>query len=185
MLAFLTTRRTTYPQPWAEVPAGLMAAAGVVLVVVNPVEPTMSSLAWVWAPALVVLAVWVERRTRRDIPGRARLLIYPVILAMLLAGLGGLYQATATAPASAAGPMPGRLVDVGGYRLHLSCTGTGSPTVVLLNGLGETSPQWARVHPAIAADTRVCAYDRAGQGWSEDSSNPADGTHAATDLKRC
>ena len=46
----------------------------------------------------MVLAVWVERRTRRDIPGRARLLVYPVTLAMLLAGLGGLYQATTDAP---------------------------------------------------------------------------------------
>jgi pimeloyl-ACP methyl ester carboxylesterase len=103
---------------------------------------------------------------------------------VLLAGIGGLHQAAAMAPDSAVGPMPGRLVDVGGYRLHLSCAGAGSPTVVLLNGLGVTSSQWARVHPAIAAETRVCAYDRAGQGWSEDSSNPADGTHAATDLKR-
>ena len=80
--------------------------------------------------------------------------------------------------------MPGRLVDVGGYRLHLNCTGTGAPTVVLLNGLGETSPLWARVQPAVAATTRVCAYDRAGQGWSDDSPNPADATTAATDLHR-
>lgn len=184
MLAVLTTRRTTRPQTWAIVPARLMAAAGGVLLVTNPGESTLSRLAWVWAPTLVVLAVWVGWRTRRGVPGRARLLMYPVILALLLTGLGGLYEAAVRVPAEAAGPMPGRLVDVGGYRLHLSCAGTGSPTVVLLNGLGETSSQWARVHPAIAAETRVCAYDRAGQGWSEDSSNPADGTHAATDLKR-
>ena len=80
--------------------------------------------------------------------------------------------------------MPGRLVDVGGYRLHLNCVGTGAPTVVLLNGLGETSPQWARVSAAVARSTRVCAYDRAGQGWSDDSANPADATHAAIDLHR-
>ena len=184
MLAFLTTRKTTRPQRWAYVPATVMATAGTVLAAVNPGEPTMTRLAWVWAPALVVLAVWVERRTRRDIPGRARLLVYPVTLAMLLAGLGGLYQATTKSPQAAAGPMPGKLVDVGGYRLHLNCTGTGSPTVVLLNGLGETSPLWARVQPAVAATSRVCAYDRAGQGWSDDSSNPADATTAATDLHK-
>ncbi|HEX8093158.1 alpha/beta fold hydrolase [Jatrophihabitans sp.] len=84
----------------------------------------------------------------------------------------------------AAGPMPGKLVDVGGYRLHLSCAGTGTPTVVLLNGLAETSPLWARVSPAVARSTRVCAYDRAGQGWSEDSPHAADATNAATDLHR-
>jgi pimeloyl-ACP methyl ester carboxylesterase len=55
---------------------------------------------------------------------------------------------------------------------------------VLLNGLGETSPLWARVQPAVAATSRVCAYDRAGQGWSDNSSNPADATTAATDLHK-
>lgn len=184
MLAFLTTRKTTRPQRWAYVPATVLATAGAVLAAVNPGEPAMSRLAWVWAPALVVLAVWVERRTRHDIPGRARLWVYPVTLAMLLAGLGGLYQAATRAPQAAAGPMPGKLVDVGGYRLHLNCTGTGSPTVVLLNGLGETSPLWARVQPAAASTSRVCAYDRAGQGWSDDSANPADATTAATDLHK-
>ena len=79
--------------------------------------------------------------------------------------------------------MPGRLIDVGGYRLHISCTGTGAPTVVLLNGLGETSPLWARINPAIASTTRVCTYDRAGQGWSDDSPNPADATNAATAMR--
>jgi pimeloyl-ACP methyl ester carboxylesterase len=187
MLAFLTTRNTIRPQRWAYVPATVMATAGIVLAALNPGEPAMSRLAWVWAPALVVLAVWVERRTRRDIPGRARLWVYPVTLAMLLAGVGGLYQATTKDPTTAAGPMPGKLVDVGGYRLHLNCTGTstaGGPTVVLLNGLGETSPLWARVQPALAATSRVCAYDRAGQGWSDDSSNPADAITAATDLHK-
>jgi pimeloyl-ACP methyl ester carboxylesterase len=184
MLAWLTTRMTTRPQRWAYVPATFMALAGATLVAVNPGEPAMTRLAWVWAPALVVLAAWTLRRTRHSVPGRGRLLIYPVTLAMLLAGLGGLYQATTKAPEASAGPMPGRLVDVGGYRLHLSCTGTGAPTVVLLNGLGETSPLWARVTPAITATTRVCAYDRAGQGWSDNSPNPADATSAATDLHR-
>lgn len=184
MLAFLSTRKTTRPQRWAYAPATILATAGVALAAVNPGEPAMTRLAWVWAPALVVGAVWVERRTRRDLPGRARLWVYPVTLAMLLAGLGGLYQATTKAPQAAAGAMPGKLVDVGGYRLHLSCTGTGTGTVVLLNGLGETSPLWARVQPAVAATSRVCAYDRAGQGWSDDSSNPADATTAATDLHK-
>jgi pimeloyl-ACP methyl ester carboxylesterase len=184
MLAWLTSRMTTRPQRWAYVPASLMAASGTALLAINPGEPAMTRLAWAWAPALVVLAVWVQRRTRRTVPGRRRLLIYPVALAILLAGLGALAQAATKAPDVTAGAMPGRLVDVGGYRLHLSCTGTGAPTVVLLNGLGETSPLWARVNPVIAVTTRVCAYDRAGQGWSDDSPNPADATSAATDLHR-
>ena len=182
MLAWLTTRMTSRPQRWAYIPATLMAAAGTALVAVNPGESAMTRLAVVWAPTLVVLAVWTLRRTRQDVPRRQRLLIYPVTLAMLLAGLGGSYQATTSAPEVSVGPMPGRLVDVGGYRLHLSCTGAGTPTVVLLNGLAETSPQWARINPTIAQTTRVCTYDRAGQGWSDDSPHRADATNAATDL---
>jgi pimeloyl-ACP methyl ester carboxylesterase len=184
LLAWLTGRMTAHPQRWAYVPAALMGTAGGTLAAVDPGEPTMTYLAWAWAPALVVSAVWAQRRTSRTVPGRRRLLVYPVTLAMLVAGLGGLCHATTPAPDVAAGTMPGRLVDVGGYRLHLSCTGTGTPTVVLLNGLGETSPLWARINPAVAATTRVCAYDRAGQGWSDDSPHPADSTTAATDLHR-
>ncbi len=182
MLAWLTTRLTASPQQWAYGPAAFLATAGAGLVVAGPGEPTMTQLAWVWAPMLVALGVYVARRTRQNVRGRGALLVYPAAMAMVVAGLGGLYQATTPAPQVAAGTMPGRLIDVGGYRLHLSCTGDGSPTVVLLNGLGETSPQWARVNPAIATTTRVCAYDRAGQGWSDDSPNRADATNAAADL---
>ena len=184
MLAFLTTRKTTRPQRWAYVPAAVMATSGLVLAAINPGEPTMTNLSWVWAPAMMVLGVWVWRQTRRTMPGRSRLFVYPVATAMALAGLGGLYQASTPSPTAAAGPMPGKLVDVGGYRLHLNCTGTGSPTVVLLNGLGETSPLWARVQPAVTTTSRVCTYDRAGQGWSEDSANPADATNAANELHK-
>jgi pimeloyl-ACP methyl ester carboxylesterase len=181
MLAWLTTRLTTRPQRWAYVPAATLATSGVALLALTPGEPTMTNLAWVWAPAMVVLGTWIARRTRQDIPGPRGLLVYPVAYAMVVAGFGGLYQVAAKAP-EAAGAMPGRLVDVGGYRLHLSCAGTGSPTVVLLNGTGKTSPHWARVTPTVAHTTRVCVYDRAGEGWSEDSPHRADSTYAAVDL---
>ncbi|MGK5111834.1 alpha/beta hydrolase [Geodermatophilus sp. CPCC 205506] len=78
--------------------------------------------------------------------------------------------------------MPGRSYDVGGYELHLACTGSGGPTVVLQSGLGEFSSSWARVAPAVAGTTRVCAYDRAGQGWSDDAPRIQDGLQAAADL---
>jgi pimeloyl-ACP methyl ester carboxylesterase len=70
-------------------------------------------------------------------------------------------------------PPPGRLVDIGGYRLHLYCTGKGRPTVILLSGLGaaaaRASATWGRVQPEVAKFTRVCSYDRAGEGWSDPS----------------
>jgi len=184
MLAWLTTRLTTRPQRWAYLPAAVMTASGAALVAFTPGEPAMTHLAWVCARALVVRGAWIGRRTRHNLPGPRRLLVYPVAFAIVVAGLGGLFQAGTKAPGVAAGAMPGRLVNVGGYRLHLSCTGTGSPTVVLLNGLGESSPQWARINPAVAGTTRVCVYDRAGQGWSDDAPHRADSTHDAGDLHR-
>jgi pimeloyl-ACP methyl ester carboxylesterase len=65
------------------------------------------------------------------------------------------------------GPAPGRLVDIGGRRLHLNCTGSGSPTVILEAGASSFAIDWALVQPAIARTQRVCSYDRAGSGWSD------------------
>jgi pimeloyl-ACP methyl ester carboxylesterase len=65
-----------------------------------------------------------------------------------------------------AGP-PGRLVDVGGHRLHLVCAGSGTPTVVFDAALGASSLSWSLVLPEVAKVTRACAYDRAGMGWSD------------------
>lgn len=58
-------------------------------------------------------------------------------------------------------------VDVGGYKLQISCTGQGSPTVVLDAGLGGDSRTWQKLKPQIGAFTRVCAYDRANLGRSD------------------
>jgi pimeloyl-ACP methyl ester carboxylesterase len=63
--------------------------------------------------------------------------------------------------------------DVGGYSLYLTCRGAGSPTVLFESGLALRSNQWGNVLPAIAEDTRVCAYDRAGLGGSDPRSEPA------------
>jgi pimeloyl-ACP methyl ester carboxylesterase len=78
--------------------------------------------------------------------------------------------------------MPGRLIDVGGHRLHLRCTGSGTPTVVLEPGAGEMSSSLGWITPAVAPDTRVCVYDRAGRGWSEPADTAQDGAQIATDL---
>jgi pimeloyl-ACP methyl ester carboxylesterase len=80
--------------------------------------------------------------------------------------------------------MPGQLIDVGGHRLHLSCTGSGTPTVVLEPGGGEMSSNLGWIAPAVARDSRVCVYDRAGRGWSEPADTPQDGPQIATDLHR-
>jgi pimeloyl-ACP methyl ester carboxylesterase len=64
-------------------------------------------------------------------------------------------------------PAPGRLVDVGGFRMYILATGKGSPTVVLDSGSGGTSLDWANIQAELAKTTRVCSYDRAGHGWSD------------------
>jgi pimeloyl-ACP methyl ester carboxylesterase len=123
-------------------------------------------------------------------PSRPRRLRRLVVIAVaglaaavgtLLAG-GFAFEAVASALDRRAFPAPGVLVDVGGHRLHLWCTGQGSPTVVLETGYGATSSAWALVQPAVANTTRTCAYDRAGLGWSEPGPEPRDARHIATEL---
>jgi pimeloyl-ACP methyl ester carboxylesterase len=74
----------------------------------------------------------------------------------------------------------GRLVDVGGRRLYMTCTGTGSPTVILEAGFGGSSTDWRDVQPQLGRTARTCAYDRAGLG----SSVARSGVHDARDENR-
>ena len=181
LLAALSSRWTDQPQRWAKVPAVVMAAAAAFVLVV---APTGNEAGWVWPAAILALAVWMTVQSRRHLRSRARVLVlYPVFAALALSALGGAYETYGETTDSAASAMPGRLVDVGGHRLHIDCTGTGSPTVVLEPGMGEISPMMAAwIAPDVATTTRVCVYDRAGRGWSESADGPQDGTEVATDL---
>ena len=96
--------------------------------------------------------------------------------------VGYIYEPMAEAADVKAYPPPGQMVDVGGYRLHIHCTGEGSPTVVIESGWGEMSASWAWVQPEVAKTTRVCTYDRAGMGWSESSPNPRTAREYAKEL---
>jgi pimeloyl-ACP methyl ester carboxylesterase len=78
------------------------------------------------------------------------------------------------APVADQHPPLGRMIDVGGRKLHLNCTGKGNPTVVLVAGGSAFSIDWALVQPRISLITRVCSFDRAGLAWSD--SGPADET---------
>lgn len=105
-----------------------------------------------------------------------------LLLLLVLALLGVTYQAVATWGDARAFPPPGRLVDVGGYKLHLHCLGTGSPTVIAENGLGGSSPDWSLVQPAVSQTTRICSYDRAGAGWSEVGPGPRTSRQISAEL---
>jgi len=101
-----------------------------------------------------------------------RLLLGAVGMLVLLAGAGAVYQSASERRDLRRWPAPGVLVDVGGRRLHLRCVGAGAPTVVLEAGLGDDLFTWARVQDSIAGFARVCAYDRAGYGWSDPGPAP-------------
>jgi len=105
-----------------------------------------------------------------------------VVALLALAVAGAIYQAIATELAERAYPAPGEMVDVGGYSLHINCVGQDSPTVVLDAGSGAFSAQWVRVQREVSETTRVCAYDRAGMGWSEMGPDPRDAKQITSEL---
>jgi pimeloyl-ACP methyl ester carboxylesterase len=102
-----------------------------------------------------------------------RILIGLCVLIVIAAVSGAAYQVIASRIDLTASPPPGRLVEVEGHRLHLWCTGAGSPTVILESGLGGSSlTDWSLVQPEVASFTRVCSYDRAGMGYSDPGLSP-------------
>jgi pimeloyl-ACP methyl ester carboxylesterase len=180
LLAVLSTRFTDHPQRWAVAPAIFMVLSGA-LVLLSP-DAGVDALGWVWPPALLVLVVWVWIRAKRELHSRTRVwLLNPVLVILVLLALGGVYAriSASTAPAVA---MRGQLVDVGPYRLHLECTGSRGPTVLLEPGGGGSAASMGLITPAVARDSRVCVYDRAGRGWSDPAASPPDGAQIATDL---
>src|SRR5579862_6764057 len=74
--------------------------------------------------------------------------------------------------ASTAPAPPGKLVDLGGHRLHVYCTGNGPFTVVVENGLGDFSFDWTLVQTKVESFSRICTYDRGGYAWSDSGPKP-------------
>jgi pimeloyl-ACP methyl ester carboxylesterase len=101
-----------------------------------------------------------------------RILLLLLAFLLVLAAAGFLYENISEARDRRFNPLEGRLLDVGGRKMHIDCTGGGSPTVILDSGLGDSYLSWRKVQPQIAKFTRVCSYDRAGLGYSESSAQP-------------
>ena len=121
----------------------------------------------------------MSKRATKTLRKLARIGVGLIAFLLALLVVTTIYEAVATADERVRFRPPGRLVDMGGYRLHLRCAGQGSPTVVLESGGGMTSNEWTLVQPDIAKFTRICSYDRAGLGWSENGppSDPVEVLH--------
>ena len=184
LIASLSTRFTDWPQRWALVPASVFGLTGIALIGFAPGGPAMNVLAWVWPVPVLLLAVWLIQRVHREVPGRSRWLLFPIVSVLALLAVGGATEAVieATDGGSVGADGAGQVVDVGGHALFVSCIGEGSPTVVLEGGLGGGSVSFARIVPDVASTTRVCAYDRAGRGRSEPATGSQDGPAIARDL---
>jgi pimeloyl-ACP methyl ester carboxylesterase len=123
------------------------------------------------APKRSWLWIWIRRGLLTSIAG------------LLALGLSGMtYQTLATRIDRRSHPAPGTLIDVGGHHLHMHCLGQGTPTVILEAANLGFSANWVRVQQRIARTTRVCAYDRAGMGWSESGPAPRDPLRISTEL---
>ena len=109
-------------------------------------------------------------------------LVWMIVGLLALAVIGAVYQAIATEIDQRTYPPPGELVNVGNHSLHINCVGEGSPTVILEAANGGMSAHWAQVQQQVAQTTRVCAYDRAGLGWSEPGPEPRDAERVSGEL---
>jgi pimeloyl-ACP methyl ester carboxylesterase len=125
----------------------------------------------------------VSRTTpKRILRWIGKALLWLVVVLLVLALVGAIYQAIATQRDQRAHLPPGEMVDVGGHELHINCIGQGSPTVILDASLGNMSAHWFWVQQAVAKTTCICAYDRTGMGWSESGPEPRDAEQFSGEL---
>jgi len=110
------------------------------------------------------------------------LIVIVIFIILIISGLS--YQSIATKIDDYCYPAPGKMVEVGGFKLHINCSGSGEPTVILDAGMGSFSTFWTFVQQGVEKFTQVCSYDRAGLGWSEKSPNPRTSKYIAEELHR-
>lgn len=113
---------------------------------------------------------------------RIALVLFALAVALLAAGFA--YEQWATARDARLFPPPGRMVDVGSFKLHIVCQGDApGPTVIIEAAGGMSAASYALVQDGIAKFAHVCAYDRSGLGWSERSPAPRSFGEIAKDLQ--
>ncbi|WP_334076725.1 alpha/beta hydrolase [Paenibacillus sanfengchensis] len=119
-------------------------------------------------------------------PSKWRKLKWSLLIILALIGLsigsGFTYEAIASKQAARNYPPPGKLVDAGGYKLHLVKAGTGSPTILMEAGSGETSLSWRQIPEELSKFATVVTYDRAGYAWSEPANTERTGENIVREL---
>ena len=181
VLALASSRFTSQPQRWALAPGGASGLGGALLIALSPGDRALETAGWVWPLLLLLVVGWSIRGARESLNSWSRrAVLYPSLVVLLLIALGGSFQTVSAATSS--NPAPASAYLANGHSLYLHCVGTGEPTVVLFNGLGERTPSWAWVQQRVSATTRVCAFDRAGEGWSGAGPARQDGYQLASDL---
>lgn len=125
-----------------------------------------------------------DQKSSRNVPLLWRLFKWLIVLVAVIVAAGAIFQFSMTQWESHRYPPPGKRVNIGGVRLHINCTGAGSPTVILEAGPNDSSLIWQLVQPEISKFTRVCSYDRAGFGWSDAPNAPRTSSNIADELER-
>ncbi|MGB8536936.1 MAG: alpha/beta hydrolase [Acidobacteriaceae bacterium] len=149
--------------------------------VVMPIIIFVAGVFIIWLSSRRILALSKKTyQTWRKIAERAVLSIV-ILVAFAIAGYTA-FNAIAVHSFWSRHGAPGKLVDVDGYRMHIDCMGSGSPTLILEAGGQNDSTWWNEVQPALSKTTRVCSYDRAGFGWSDTQPTPRDADHIAAEL---
>jgi pimeloyl-ACP methyl ester carboxylesterase len=129
-----------------------------------------------------------ERHSQETQPRRGlgswirRGLVWTIAGLLALAVIGAIYQVIATQIDQRTYSPPGEMVDVDGHLMHINCIGEGGPTIILEAANLGMSAHWVRVQQQLAQSTRVCAYDRAGMGWSEAGPEPRDARQISSEL---
>ncbi len=141
--------------------------------------------------AIGILVVWLSARRIRLLRKKnfriwrkvveCVVLSIVVLVAAAVAGSSS-FNAIARHHFRATNPRPGAFYTVNGHRMHMNCTGSGSPAIILDAAVGDDALTWGGVQPVLSETTRVCSYDRAGHGWSEALPGPRDADHIAAEL---
>jgi len=150
---------------------------------------------YVVLPAIIfvvgVLIVWLCVRRFRSLSTKSyrtwrkvveRIVLSVVVLLVTALAGSSAYNTIVLHHFWATNQPPGAFYSVNGHRMHINCTGSGSPTIVLEAGLGNDALTWGGVQPVLSSTTRVCSYDRAGFGWSDALPAPRDADHIAAEL---